>query len=266
MDPSELKELTVADLNLDADSPWQEMQLKQPAWLRYLKIEVLATNDPNSSYVAFNEVQAFGAGASAPRPVHHVATDANNNITVDGKPFFPIYIYYGYSEQQLADWAFNTTLETYDVAADSARLAILDRVEDLGLKVIGHVPTVDTEADRKRARNQLLAARHHPALLGYLMSDEAGHSEPSMQADERRAACIHQYDPDHFTMLNDLYPTYYPRSSKIVDVFSIDPYPHIVGQPYSYQAYAVDTAYKSVNYKKPVLVVNASWGSDRRHD
>ena len=35
-------------------------------------------------------------------------------------------------------------------------------------------------------------------------------------------------------------------NARIVDVFSIDPYPHIVGQPYSYQGFAVDAAYKAV--------------------
>ncbi len=259
-DRNALRELAVAVLNLNADSPWHKIPLQEPTWLRYLRIEVMETEDSGSPYVAFNEVQAIGAGLSAPRPTHHVGSDESNNITVDGKPFFPIYMYYSYSEQQYADWGFTSTLEGYDVAPDSARLAIMDRAEDLGLKIISHIPNVDTEADRKRARNQVLAAMHHPALLGYLMSDEAGHSEPTMQADERRAALIHQYDPHHFTMLNDLYPTYYPRSAKIVDVFSIDPYPNIVGQPYSYQGFAVDAAYKAVEYKKPVLVVNPSWG------
>jgi hypothetical protein len=260
MDLDSLRELTVTDLKLDAGSPWHEILLPEPRYLRFLKIQVLETADPAAPYVAFNEVQAFGAGLSAPRPVHHVATDQNNNITIDGRPFFPIYVYYGMSSPQLAHWGFNTTLETYDLAPDSSRLAVLDRAEDLGIKVIGHVPDVETPADRKRARNQLLAARHHPALLGYLMSDEAGHSEEMMGIDERRAAFIRQHDPHHFTMLNDLYPAYYPRSSRIVDIFSIDPYPHIVGQPYSYQGSAVDAAYKAVDHKKPVLVVNASWG------
>jgi hypothetical protein len=260
MDSRTLSELAVADLNLAANSPWEEISLKEPAWLRYLKVEVLAAGDPGAPYVAFNEVQAFGAGLSAPRPVHRVVADENNNITFDGKPFFPVYLYRLGSSREAADWGFNTTLETYDLAPESERLAILDHAEDLGLKVIGHVPCVDSEADRKRARNHLLAARHHPAWLGYLMSDEAGHDEATMQADERRAAFIRSFDPHHFTMLNDLYPATYPRSSKIVDVFSIDPYPHIVGQPYSYQALAVDAAYKAVGYKKPVLVVNASWG------
>ncbi len=260
MDADSLEELTVAELKLDSSSPWQEIRLPEPKYLRFLKIQVLETVDPHAPYVAFNEVQASGAGLSAPRPVHHVATDQNNNITIDGRPFFPIYVYYGISSPELAHWGFNTTLETYDLAPDSARLAVLDRAEDLGIKVIGHVPDVETSAGRKRARNQLLAARHHPALLGYLMSDEAGHSEEMMTIDEHRAAFIRQHDPHHFTMLNDLYPTYYPRSSRIVDVFSIDPYPHIVGQPYSYQGLAVDAAYKAVDHKKPVLVVNASWG------
>ncbi|MBN1444254.1 MAG: hypothetical protein JXA90_16195, partial [Planctomycetes bacterium] len=261
MHSSSLDELAVVDLKLDAGSPWEEIVLEEPAWLRYLKVEVLAADDRAAPYVAFNEVQAFGAGLSAPRPVHRAAADENNNITFDGKPFFPVYVYYLRSSREAAGWGFNTVLETYDLAPDSARLAVLDRAEDLGLKVIGHVPCVDTEADRKRARNQLLAARHHPALLGYLMSDEAGHDEAAMQADERRAAFIKRHDPNHFTMLNDLYPQNYPRSSKVVDVFSIDPYPHIVGQPYSYQALAVDAAYRAVDHRKPVVVVNASWGS-----
>jgi hypothetical protein len=243
-----------------AAGPWHDVPLAEPAYLRYLKLEVLETVDPRAPYVAFNGVEALGAGLSAARPVHRVSKDANNTITVDGTPFFPVYSYYGAASQQLAGWGFTTVLETYDVAPDAARLAILDRAADLGLMVIGHVPCVETEADRKRARNQLLAARHHPALLGYLMSDESGHSEEAMRQDERRAEVIRRHDPDHFTMLNDLYPQDYPRSSRVVDVFSIDPYPHIVGQPYTYQAFAVDAAYQSVNHRKPVIVVNASWG------
>lgn len=260
MDVDSLKELAVVELDLNSGSPWHDVPLKEPTYLRYIKIEVLETAGPAADCVAFNEVEAYGAGLSARRPAHRVSTDENNNILVDGEPFFPVYLYYAKAEACLADYGFNTTLETYDVAPDSARLAILDRAEDSGFMVIGHVPNVDHEFERKRARNQLLALRHHPALLGYLMSDEAGHSPEIMAMDKRRSDFIHEHDPNHFTMLNDLYPTYYPRSSAFVDVFSIDPYPHIVGQPFSYQGYAVDVAYQCVQHKKPVFVVNASWG------
>ncbi len=260
MKPDALRELALVTLDADSDSPRRTITIPEPAYLRYLKIEIIETVDPGAPFVAFNEIEAFGAGLSASPPVHRIATDENANVTVDGTPFFPVYIYYAESSRQIADLGFNTALELYDLAADSERLAILDRAADLDLKVIGHVPWVETEADRKRARNQLLAARHHPALLGYLMSDESGHNKEVMQRDERRAAFIRRYDPHHFTMLNDLYPQNYPRSSRFVDVFSIDPYPHIVGQPYSYQAFAVDAARKSVGYRKPVFVVNASWG------
>lgn len=260
MQVDSLKELAVARLDLNSGSPWHDVPLKEPTYLRYIRIEVLETAAPAADCVAFNEVEAYGAGLSARRPVHRVSTDGNNNILVDGKPFFPVYLYYARSETSLAGYGFNTTLETYDVAPDSTRLAILDRAEDTGFMVIGHVPNVDYEFERKRARNQLLALKHHPALLGYLMSDEAGHSAEIMAMDQRRSDFIHEHDPHHFTMLNDLYPTYYPRSSAFVDVFSIDPYPHIVGQPFSYQGHAVDTAYQCVQHKKPVFVVNASWG------
>ena len=255
-----MKELAAVKLTSHAGSPWCEVRLNEPSYLRYLEVQVVEAADPGAAYVALNEVQAYGAGLSVPRPVHHVTTDENNNITIDGKPFFPIYIYNAKADPDLAKWGFNTALQTYDVHADMARLRILDQAADMGFMVIGHVPWVETDSGRKMARNQLLAMKQHPALLGYLMSDEAGHSEQIMQRDERRAAYIRKYDGNHFSMLNDLYPQNYHRSSRFVDVFSIDPYPHIVGQPYSYQAHAVDKAYECVRRAKPVFVVNASWG------
>jgi hypothetical protein len=260
MEVDSLQELAHTTLDPSRTAPWHDICLERPTYLRYLQVEVLASSDSQAPFVAFNEVQALGAGLSAPRVTHRISKDKNCNVTVDGKPFFPVYIYYAHASQELADWGFTTTLETYDLAPDSSRLAVLDRAADLGLKVIGHVPWVDTEAERKRARNQILAARHHPALLGYLLSDESGHSEAIMARDEQRANFIRRYDPFHFTMLNDLYPQNYPRSSRFVDFFSIDPYPHIVGQPYRYQATAVDLARQSVDDQKPVFVVNASWG------
>ncbi|MBN1418885.1 MAG: PD40 domain-containing protein [Planctomycetes bacterium] len=259
-DRDALAELAVTDLGRGADPPWREIRLGEPAWLRYLRIEVLEASDPRAPCVAFDEVEAYGAGLSGRRPGNRVSKDANNNITVDGRPFFPIYIYNAKSDSRLAEWGFNTALQTYDVDADTQRIAILDRAEDEGFMVIGHIPWVETESGRKQARNQLLALKDHPALLGYLMSDEAGHDEETMKKDERRADLIRKYDPNHFTMLNDLYPQTYPRSSRFVDVFSIDPYPHIVGQPYAYQGFAVDAAYRAVAGAKPVFVVNASWG------
>ncbi len=260
----ELAVVKVDDCREEAASPWCRIQLREPTWLRYLKIEVLANADDQAPFVSFNEVQAIGAGESAAPPVHRVSKDANNNITVDGEPFFPIYLYNAKSDLEfLARMGFNATLMQYDVWSNTARRQALDRAHELDIKVIGWVPVPDDAHTRIATRNMLLEGRHHPALLGYLMSDEAGWHEPTMQADERRAAFIRQYDPDHFTCLNDLYPKDYPRSSKIVDVFSIDPYPHIIGQPLHYQGDAIDIAYNSVQNAKPVLVVNASWHGPR---
>lgn len=267
MDADRLSELAVvnADECREAvDSPWCRIQLREPKWLRYLKIEVLAAAGPQAPFVSFNEVQAFGAGESVAPPRHHVSKDAHNNITVDGEPFFPIYLYNAKSDLEfVARMGFNAALMQYDVWSTTARRKTLDRAHELDIKVIGWVPVPDDEYTRIATRSMLLDGRHHPALLGYLMSDEAGWHEPTMQADERRAAFIRQYDPDHYTSLNDLYPKDYPRSSKIVDVFSIDPYPHIIGQPFHYQGYAIDVAYESVQHAKPVLVVNASWHGPR---
>ena len=166
-------------------------------------------------------------------PATGVRVDRRNRLVVDGKPFFPIGMYWsGVTADQLDEYvqggpfnclmAYNTpSKNALDLcAARGVRVAF--SVKDIyPFKSNGAYPTREA-ADAKVA--QLLAyAKDHPATLCYYVNDEVGLQE----ADEltHRYEQVRGIDPNHPTWAvlfqYDEFRGYMPTS----DILGSDPYP-----------------------------------------
>src|SRR5947207_671919 len=111
-----------------------------------------------------------------------VAFRDDHVVLVDGKPFFPIGLYYCYEEfedasgkllRQLKDYGFNT-LGYYRWGTPSWRKE-LERTHQAGLKVWIRGQdgfALDTPAAEKAALDQVRQTRDFPALLFWEFQDE----------------------------------------------------------------------------------------------
>ena len=182
-------------------------------------------------------------------PQRHVAFDEYGRTLVDGKPFFPIGMYWSPNtlsisnalERYAAAGVFNC-LQTYEMAMTPE---ILDRYWAHGLRVVASVkdvyippdvplekgrrlgftpPGVKTRADETNYIKRVVGrCRNHPALLAWYICDEI-------------PVEFHDRLNDHYSLIKTLDPEHpafvcicVPEASKIfldsADVIGSDPYP-----------------------------------------
>ena len=162
-----------------------------------------------------------------------VCVDRFNRIVVDGKPFFPLGLYWNKpapSDEELARYAkgpFNCLLNYQQPTK-----ADLDACHRHGLMAIYTIEGVASPGSRrfpdeasimKWTRDTVERHKNHPALLAWYMNDERSHIYiPQMT---RRHSLVRGLDDDHptYTVLYQL-----ELVSKYMDAFDIigtDPYP-----------------------------------------
>lgn len=166
-----------------------------------------------------------------------VAFRDDHTILVDGKPFFPIGLYYCAEEfeddtskllHQLKDYGFNT-LGYYRWGTPSWRKE-LKRVHQAGLKVWirGHDGfALDTPAAEKAALEQVRQTRDYPALLFWEFQDEPILNRVSIEGSRKGYQLVKREDPNH-PMLVVEWPGAAERFhlwKGIGDIFATDLYP-----------------------------------------
>jgi hypothetical protein len=175
---------------------------------------------------------AYTLRRSAP-PASYI--DDHNRLIVNGKPFFPLGMYFGgVGEEELREYAaagvFNC-LMPYD-SPDPAQMDLLD---SLGLKVIYSIKDyyagtewcpdfITSEADEEPAvRRTVRQFRDHPALLAWYLNDERPLSMlPRLEAHQRWAG---EEDPNHPAWVVLFQVDDIARYTKSFDVIGADPYP-----------------------------------------
>lgn len=154
---------------------------------------------------------------AATRPDLKVWFDARKRPIVDGKPFFPLGMYFGRIEKKELDIykqaAFNT------VFCDGS-LKSLDVVQSYGLKgIVNTASCVDPE----RLARKLRELKDHPAVLAWYTNDEMPPGLAPRQAILQKV--YRGEDPHHptFTVLDK--PWQVRIFMPTFDVIGMDPYP-----------------------------------------
>ncbi|MEI6501742.1 MAG: hypothetical protein WCP21_12045 [Armatimonadota bacterium] len=171
------------------------------------------------------------ASELANRPAY---IDGHNRLIVNGKPFFPLGMYWsGLKEADLklySDSAFNTIMP-YG-APDKAGLDLAQRY---GQKVIYSVKDVyvgttwapqglkTPEDERKFIETATKAYRNHPALLAWYLNDEL--SIDKMASLEAHQEWLEELDPGHPTWIVLYQVGQLHLYRKTFDVLGTDPYP-----------------------------------------
>src|SRR4051812_22163566 len=207
-----------------------------------------------------------------------VAFRDDHVVLVDGKPFFPIGLYYCYEEfedptgkllAELKDYGFNT-LGFYRWGTKDWRKE-MDRAHAAGHKVWirGHNGFAIDNADVERAaREQVRQTRDHPALLFWEFQDEPILNKVSVEGSRKGYELVKKEDPDH-PMLAVEWPGAANRFELwkgIGDVFATDLYPvprergygrldnHDITQMRDYIA-----ALQKAHGDRPVMLVLQAW-------
>jgi len=160
--------------------------------------------------------------------------DANNRLIRDGKPFFPLGMYWGgISKEEIAVYAdgpFNClmpygqpTTEQMDLAHKFG-LKVIYTVKDIYHGTGGCPPNIKTDADElAHIRGKVEQFGRHPALLAWYLNDELDVAMmPRLIAHQR---WMEELDPHHPTWVVLYQVDQVRHYIESFDVIGTDPYP-----------------------------------------
>jgi hypothetical protein len=222
-----LAEQTVDDLTGD------EVRLRVPLphlvpggyWL---KLRLVDTASGETTDEAVHRLER----KTGPMPTSFI--DEHNRLMVDGRPFFPLGMYWSnIDEQQLRVYTeapFNCLMPYGPPTREQ-----MDLAESMGLKVIYSIKDfyydttwcpdfIASEADEEGAvRGRVREFRDHPALLAWYLNDERPLSMlPRLEAHQR---WVEEEDPDHPTWVVLFQVSEVAHYARSFDAIGTDPYP-----------------------------------------
>jgi len=180
-----------------------------------------------------------------------VTIDERGRLIADGRPFFPLGLYLGATEdehlERIAKGGFNTIL-CYGYGTGKDPRAYLDRAHRHGLEVIYSVMGGDINVVRKYVTD----LRDHPAILAWYTNDELGPTwVPQLKAGYDLAC---QLDPNHPTFQVLCNPSQFHLYYDVTDVLGCDPYP-VPRHPITMVGEWMDTARAGMCEAKPTWCV-----------
>ncbi len=205
---------------------------------------------------------AFRVAEPIPRKV---ALDEAGRLLVEGKPFFPLGLYLGPTEDEhlarIATAGFNTIL-CYGYGAGKDPRDYLDRAAKHGLKVIYSIkdfyegstwhPKQGGTSDLDQMRKYITELRDHPALLAWYTNDELGPEwMPKLQA---AYDLVCDLDPGHPAFQVLCVPSQNHLYYGVTDILGVDPYP-IPRHPVMMVGEWMDTARAATWWAKPAWCV-----------
>lgn len=194
-----------------------------------------------------------------------VALDGTGRLIAEGKPFFPLGLYLGPTEDEhlarIAAGGFNTIL-CYGYGVGKDPRDYLDRAAKHGLRVIYSIkdlyegskwyPKREGMSDLEQMRKYIAELRDHPALLAWYTNDELGPEwMPKLQA---AYELVCELDPDHPAFQVLCVPSQNHLYYGVTNILGVDPYP-IPRHPITMVGEWMDTARGAMWHAKPVWCV-----------
>lgn len=178
-------------------------------------------------------------------PMPRCFIDQHNRLIAEGKPFFPLGMYWGgISKKDLdiyREGPFNCIMpyslpdeEKMDLAAD-AGIRVIYSIKDFYAGTRWCPGFIKSEADEEpMVRERVQRFRDHPALLGWYLNDELPLSmRDRLEAHQR---WVEEEDPNHPTWVVLYQVTQLGDYVKTFDVIGTDPYPIGKNRPLSMAA------------------------------
>ena len=209
-------------------------------------------------------------------PERRVWIDAHQRCIVDGKPFFPLGMYWGKVEadklEKYAEGPFNclmpyvrATREHLDMCKEKGLMAFINlKNETLNSAWARRKKITSQKEVDDFFESEIGKAKDHPALLAWYVNDEA----PTTEIPERTHlySLFRRLDPNHPTWavldrlhdLREFIPTY--------DVLGMDPYP-VAQKPLTHITEFMRGTQKAIFNDRPLWNVpqTFSWAWYRKH-
>jgi len=242
---------------------WTLPDLRPPSYI----LDVFV-NDRKGQQLATTKTMLYVAEPAKRK----VTIDEGKRLVVHGKPFFPLGLYLGPTDDEhlarIAAGGFNTIL-CYGYGVAKEPRAYLDRAQRHGLKVVYSIkdlyegsrwyPKGRKQTDLELMRHYIELCRDHPAVVAWYTNDELGPKwMPKLQA---AYDLVRQLDPDHPAFQVLCRPRDFCLYYGVTDILGCDPYP-IPRHPVAMVGTWVDTATKAMSHRKPVWCVPQifQWG------
>lgn len=165
-------------------------------------------------------------------PKRRVAIDDKMRTVVDGKPFFPLGMYWPKVTQEKIDVytnsPFNFIMPYNDIRRESLdlchRAGLMVACHLSGCGVVAKIKPEDRAAYEETHRNaDLRRLMDHPAVLAWYLADELPLQYADILATRHRN--FHRIDPDHPTWIVLCRPNHVRPMMDGYDIIGVDPYP-----------------------------------------
>jgi hypothetical protein len=210
--------------------------------------------------------EAFTVLPAAPKGTREVTVGPNNELLMDGKPFFARGFMGGNPEvyEPVVKAGYNVGMTFGDTVESATKF--MDGCQRMGMFMVTGLPNrFMTGNDPEGLREAVRKVRNHPALLGYYFPDEPSPSrEGSSPADFAKFYQIMlEEDPYHPVMTTLCEPELTDEYAPSLDLILLDPYPVTKSpRPLTMVSDWMLRARELVADRKPVWFVPQTFGGD----
>lgn len=187
----------------------------------------------------------------------------SQSLLVEGKPFFPIGLYWVHAEdlEELKRLHFNCGDYFYKLRGAEIA-ALMDQAAQSGIRILLELtPFIRgrAEPDYQAIAETIESYRHHPGLLAWYIVDEPADAKVDPVLLERVYQQLHQSDPYHPVYLVNNRPHSYGSYIDASDILAIDVYP-VPDHPLTrVRDYMQQARWASMG-RKPVWLVAQAFG------
>jgi len=186
----------------------------------------------------------------------------DGTILVDGKPFNPVFVYHlNKAQVQKASAVGINVAQASGCDDEIEAMEYLNEAQKYGMKLLiilyaGMKPAGYPD-NVERTKRFLDTLKDHPALLGWMVMDEAlSHWPGRWDLFYDSYKLIRDNDPVHPVYILQNTPKQYGDIAKYADILAYDPYPNTSRNLSQHVANYTEMAVESVHYEKPVWSLN----------
>ncbi|MGE5530981.1 MAG: hypothetical protein ACM3VW_02545 [Bacteroidota bacterium] len=210
--------------------------------------------------------EPFAVLPPAPEASHEVTVGPNNELLMDGKPFFARGFMGGNPEVYgpVVKAGYNVGMTFGDSVASATKF--LDGCSKMGMFMVTGLPNnYMTAKDPEGLREAVRKIRNHPALLGYYFPDEPSPSREGSSPEDfaKYYKIMVEEDPYHPVMTTLCEPELTDEYAPSLDLILLDPYPVTKSpRPLTMVSDWMLRARELVADRKPVWFVPQTFGGD----
>ncbi|MHB8995372.1 MAG: hypothetical protein ACYC63_09010 [Armatimonadota bacterium] len=210
--------------------------------------------------------EPFAILPAAPKGTREVTVGPNNELLMDGKPFFARGFMGGNPEvyEPVVKAGYNVGMTFGDTVESATKF--MDGCQRMGMFMVTGLPNrYMTAKDPEGLREAIRKIRNHPALLGYYFPDEPSPSREGLAPEDfaKYYQIMLEEDPYHPVMTTLCQPELTDDYAPSLDLILLDPYPVTKSpRPLTMVSDWLLRARELVADRKPVWFVPQTFGGD----